>query len=73
MNQDGEIAIHWNISTNPEVFLKTITPFREDIVVADECIFTWYLIADLCTQENILFDPRLSYFIRIAFCTKTRC
>jgi len=55
MNQDGEIVIHRNIRTNPEVFLKTIAPYREDIVVAVECIFTWYWLADLCAQENIHF------------------
>src|SRR4030066_1706788 len=55
MNQDGEIVTHRNIRTNPEVFLKTIAPCREDIVVAVECIFTWYWLADLCAQENIPF------------------
>jgi len=54
MNQDGEIVIHRNIRTNPEVFLKTIAPYREDIVVAVECIFTWYWLADLCAQEAFL-------------------
>src|SRR4030066_449426 len=58
MNQDGEIVTHRNIRTNPEVFLKTIAPYREDIVVAVECIFTWYWLADLCAQEGIAFVLR---------------
>ncbi|MBI5188443.1 MAG: IS110 family transposase [Nitrospirae bacterium] len=55
INQEGEILLHRNIRTNPEVFLKTIAPYREDIVVAVECLFLWYWLADLCTQENIPF------------------
>jgi transposase len=55
INQEGEIVLQRNIRTHSEVFLKTIEPYREDIVVAVECIFTWYWIADLCAQENIPF------------------
>ena len=39
----------------PEHFLKTIAAYREDLVVAVECIFTWYWLADLCAQEGIAF------------------
>jgi len=39
----------------PEPFLKTIAPYREDVVVCVECIFTWYWLADLCAQEGIPF------------------
>ena len=35
--------------------LRVLKPFREDVVVAVECMFTWYWIADLCAQENIKF------------------
>src|SRR5512135_2184966 len=51
----GEIVLHRNIKTDREVFLKTIEPFTEDIVVAVECLFTWYWIADLCSEEGIPF------------------
>ncbi len=30
----------------PDFFLKAITPYREDMAVAVECIFTWYWLAD---------------------------
>jgi transposase len=55
MNQEGDILFHRNRKTNSEAFLKTITPYREDIVVCVECIFTWYWLADLCAKENIPF------------------
>ena len=41
--------------TNPEVFLRAIKPYREDIVVSAECMFSWYWLADLCAEENIPF------------------
>lgn len=40
LNAEGEIVLHRNIKTDSHVFLKTIAPYREDIVVAVECIFT---------------------------------
>ena len=55
LNQEGNLMLQRNIRTGPEVFLKTIAQYREDIVVAVECIFTWYWIADLCQREHIPF------------------
>jgi transposase len=55
LNQDGEILLHRNMKTSPELFLKAIAPYREDLVVCVECIFTWYWLADLCAQEGVPF------------------
>ena len=55
LNQDGESMLHHNMKTSPETFLKAIAPYREDLVVAVECLFTWYWLADLCAQEQIPF------------------
>jgi transposase len=55
LDQAGEILLHQNMKTSPEVFLRAITPYRTDIVVAVECIFTWYWLADLCAREGIPF------------------
>jgi len=32
-----------------------IATVSDDVVVAIECIFTWYWLADLCAQEGIAF------------------
>jgi transposase len=55
LDDTGEIRLHRNITTDRNVFLKVIEPYRDDIVVAVECMFTWYWIADLCVQEGIAF------------------
>jgi len=55
LDQAGEVLMHRNYRTNPGAFLKAVAPYREDLVVAVECIFTWYWLADLCRRENIHF------------------
>src|ERR671925_559768 len=55
LNQAGEILLHRNMKAGPEPFLKAIAPYREDLVVCVECLFTWYWLADLCTREGIPF------------------
>ncbi len=55
LDPQGEILLHRNMPCSPESFLKAIAPYREDVAVAVECIFTWYWLADLCAKENIPF------------------
>ena len=55
LNQAGAIVLHRNMKADPDSFLKAIAPFRQGIVVAVECIFTWYWLADLCARESIPF------------------
>jgi hypothetical protein len=37
-DKNGEVLVHRNIRACPKVFLKTIRPYQEDIVVAVECM-----------------------------------
>ena len=55
LNSSGEIVAHKNMKSTPSAFLEFIEPFREDVVIAVECIFTWYWISDLCSEEGIPF------------------
>src|SRR6188474_1406684 len=55
LDPQGEILVHRNMPCAPDSFLKAIAPYREDIAVAVECIFTWYWLADLCSQQKIPF------------------
>jgi hypothetical protein len=55
LSHDGAILMHRNMKAAPEPFLKAIAPYREGLVVAVECMFTWYGLADLCAQEGIAF------------------
>ena len=55
LSHEGEILLHRNMKAAPEPFLKAIAPYREGLVVAVECMFTWYWLADLCAQKGIAF------------------
>ncbi len=55
LDVDGDILIHKNISTNAKALLRLIEPYREDIIIGVECMFSWYWLADLCAKEGIEF------------------
>jgi transposase len=54
-HESGEKLLHRSLPSDPELFLKAIAPYRTDLVVATECIFCWYWLADLCAREGITF------------------
>jgi transposase len=55
LNRDGAILVHRTMPAGPDPFLKAIAPYREDLVVCVECLFTWYWLADLCAREGLPF------------------
>jgi hypothetical protein len=38
LDSEGAVALHRNIPCEPEKFLRAIAPYREDLVVAVECV-----------------------------------
>ncbi len=55
LDPQGEVLLHRNLRACPETFLKAVEPYRQDLVVAVECIFSWYWLADLCAEHGIEF------------------
>src|SRR5215831_11287524 len=55
VSHDGTMVFHRNMKAAPEPFLRAVVPYRDGLVVAVECIFTWYWLADLCAAEGIPF------------------
>jgi len=55
LDQSGKICLEKNPHSDPAEFLSAIELFRGDIVVCVECLFTWYWLADLCSQQGIPF------------------
>jgi transposase len=51
----GQVLVHRNVPSTPEAFLEIVAPYRDDLVVAAECTFTWYWLADRCAAEGIAF------------------
>lgn len=55
LDHEGNVLVSKNIATAPEPFLELIAPYRENLAVAVECMFTWYWLADLCAREGLVF------------------
>lgn len=55
LDQDGETVVHKKIPTEPEPLLRLLAPYRKGLVIAVECLFCWYWVADLCADEGIPF------------------
>jgi hypothetical protein len=54
-SQAGGKVLHKEVVAEPDAFLEAIAPYRTGLVVAAECMFAWYWLADLCEKENIPF------------------
>src|SRR6185436_8495943 len=55
LDQAGETLVHRNLKCDRQEFLEVIAPYRDDLVVAVECLFCWYWLADLCAEEGLAF------------------
>jgi transposase len=55
LDQGGEILLHRTMKTSPDALLKAIAPYRDHMVVAAECMFTWSWLADLGAAEGLPF------------------
>ena len=55
LDDAGKILFHKNMAANKEKFLAAVAPFRDDLVIAVECVYSWYWLADLCAEEGIEF------------------
>jgi hypothetical protein len=55
LDQAGETLLHRNMQAPPEALLKAIAPYRGQIVLAADCRFTWYWLADLGAEHEIPF------------------
>ena len=41
LDQHGTKLVHKNLPTTPEAVLRTLAPYRDDVVVGVEGMFTW--------------------------------
>jgi len=55
LDQAGETLLHRHMQATPEALLKAIAPYRGQIVLAAECLFTWDWLADLWAEHEIPF------------------
>ncbi len=72
INSLGEILYHKNHRADAANLLRALRPFREDVVVCAECIYTWYWLADVCADEEIPFVLGHAAAMRMIYGAKTK-
>ena len=72
VSQSGNIVLHQNMPVDSEALLQALTPFMPDVVVAVECVFTWYWIADVCQQHDIPFVLGHALYMKAIHGSKTQ-
>jgi len=55
LDAQGQVLVHKNLRATPEAFREAVAPYRDGLVVAVECVYLWYWLADLCAAEGIDF------------------
>jgi transposase len=69
---NGQILLHKNLPARPEAFLQAVEPYRDGLVVACECVFAWYWLADTCRRHGIPFVLGHALEMRAIHGTKTK-
>ena len=54
-DREGNVLLHRNLPCDRQRFLDAVRPYQDDLVVASECIFNCYWLADLCAEHHIPF------------------
>ncbi len=68
----GVVLLHEEIPASKEAFLGAIAPHRDGLVVACECMFAWYWLADTCREHGIPFVLGHALEMRAIHGTKTK-
>jgi hypothetical protein len=55
LDDQGRVVFDKNLPARANAFRAAVAPFRDGLVVAVECLFCWYWLADLCKTEKIAF------------------
>jgi hypothetical protein len=72
VGQEGGVLLHRSLPCDPTRFLLAVARFREDLVVAVECVYSWYWLADLCAKEGIAFVVGHALYMRIIHGAKAK-
>jgi transposase len=71
-HHDGQVVFEKNLSAERKTFLRAIAPYRDDLVVGAESMFSWYWLADLAADENINFQLGHALYMKAIHGGKTK-
>ena len=73
LDRDGQTRFGRNLPAQPEPFLRALAPFRDGLVVACECMYCWYWLADTCRDHDIAFVLGHAWAMKAVHGCKTKC
>src|SRR5437763_4455663 len=73
LDGDGQVCLARNLPANPDAFRRAVTPFRDGLVVACECMHCWYWLADTCRDQDIAFVLGHAWAMKAVHGNKTKC
>ena len=54
LDHAGKKVLHKEVPSEAAALLEALAPFRQGLVIAAECMFAWYWLADLCSRGHCL-------------------
>jgi transposase len=73
LDHQGQTRYARNLAAAPEPFLKALQPFRDSVLVACECMHSWYWLADTCRDHDSPFVLGHAFGIKAVHTQKTKC
>ncbi len=55
VDQASNVVLRKQIPDDKQMLREVLAPFRPDVVIAVECLFAWYWVADFCAAEGLPF------------------
>ena len=55
LDSAGNTVKEANIKANPSDLEKLLKPYKNEVVVGVECIFSWYWVSDWCVENGVEF------------------
>ena len=72
LDPHGTVVLDKNLAARPETLLRTMAPFRPDLVLGAECMYAWYWVADLCSREQIPFVLGHALYMKLIYGAKAK-
>ena len=72
MDNAGAVVFHKNMPSTPACLEHVVENYGTDIAVGVECVFTWYWIADFCSERSIAFALEHVLYMKMIHGSKSK-
>jgi hypothetical protein len=72
VDHTGTVVLRKPIPADQALLRELLAPFRPDVVIAVECLFAWYWVADFCAAEGLPFVLGHALYLKAIHGGKTK-